>query len=1092
MKYLLIFSILLVQFTSTMQAQFTETRLLRFPAVSAKSIVFSYAGDLYSVPRSGGVARKITSDAGYEMFPRFSPDGNTLAFTGQYDGNTEIYTMPAEGGIPLRLTYTATLGRDDLSDRMGPNNIVMTWRDDSSIVYRSRKKTFNDFKGQLFVAKTKGGLSEELPFSVGGFCSYSPDKKMIALNRIFREFRTWKYYKGGMADDVWIFDFSSKKWENITNNVSQDIFPMWHDNKIYYASDRDRIMNLFEYDIKTKQTKKITDFTDYDVKFPSLGSDAIVYENGGYIYVYDLKTGVNSKVVISINDDMDSGRNFWVDASKFINTTDIASDGNRLLVTARGDVWTIPVKSGITRNLTKSNGSHEREAIWSPDGKSVAYISDASGETEIYSINQDGLKTSRQITKNGDTYKYALSWSPNSKMLLWSDNKLRLCYVNVETGNQVIVDTNKTGEFSSYEFSPDNKWIAYSKPDDDGRYKVFLYNLTDKKSYAVTDAWYESESVHFSDDGKYLFFVSDRDFNPVYSSTEWNHSYSDMSKVYFVTLSNSTANPLEPKNDEVKPEEPKKAAANDKSGNKDKKEAENKTDTASKSNKVDIDGIQNRIVSLPIGAGKYWNINCIGTNVYYVFSSSKTEKPTLKFFDLKEKKETDLGVVDGYSVSSDKKKMLILKDKNNYVTDLPKIKLDLSTTVDMSNMKVYVDRKTEWHQIFEESWRQMRDFFWDPNMSGVNWPAIKKKYEVLLPYVNHRNDLTYIIGEMIGELNTGHSYTGGGDRPPLTRINMGMLGAELTRDASGYYRITKILDGENWNKNNRSPLTEIGVNAKVGDYIVAVNGVSTNGMNDIYESLVNNADKQVELSLNTKASEEGARKAIVVPVNSEASLYYYNWVQNNIKLVSESTNNEVGYLHIPNMGVEGLNEFVKLFYPQLKKKALIVDDRGNGGGNVSPMITERLNRELAMIVVSRNTAPRQDPKDLVVGPKVLLIDQYSASDGDIFPYRFKKYKMGKVIGHRSWGGVVGIRGSLPFVDGGYLNKPEFSRYDTEGKEWIMEGYGVDPDIMVDQDPYLEFMGTDLQLLRAIEEIKIDLKSQGKELAPMPKYPRKDK
>jgi tricorn protease len=895
-----------------------------------------------------------------------------------------------------------------------------------------------------------------------------------------------------MADDVWIFDFGSKKWENITNNVSQDIFPMWHENKIYYASDRDRIMNLFEYDIKTKQTKKITDFTEYDVKFPSLGSDAIVYENGGYIYVYDLKTGVNSKVVISINDDMDSGRNFWVDASKFINTTDIASDGNRLTVTARGDVWTIPVKSGITRNLTKSNGSHERDAIWSPDGKNVAYISDASGETEIYTINQDGLKTPRQITKNGDTYKYSPSWSPNSKMILWSDNKLRLSYANIETGNQIKVDTNKTGEYSSYEFSPDNKWIAYSKPDDDGRYKVFLYNLADKKSYAVTDAWYESEGVHFSDDGKYLFFVSDRDFNPVYSSTEWNHSYSDMSKVYFVTLAKSTANPLEPKNDEVKTEEPKKAAANDNSGSKDKKEAETKTDTASKSNKVDIDGIQNRIVSLPIGAGNYRNINCIGTNVYYVFSSSKTEKPTLKFFDLKEKKETDLGVVDGYSVSSDKKKMLILKDKNNFVIDLPKTKLDLSTSVDMSNMKVFVDRKTEWKQIFEESWRQMRDFFWDPTMSGVNWPAIKKKYEVLLPYVNHRNDLTYIIGEMIGELNTGHAYTGGGDKPALTRINMGLLGAELTRDASGYYRITKILDGENWNKNNRSPLTEIGVNAKVGDFIVAVNGVSTNSMNDIYESLVNYAEKQVELSLNTKASEEGARKTIVVPVNSEALLYYYNWVQKNIKLVSDSTNNEVGYLHIPNMGVEGLNEFVKHFYPQLKKKALIVDDRGNGGGNVSPMITERLNRELAMVVVSRNNAPRQEPNDMIVGPKVLLIDQYSASDGDIFPYRFKKYKMGKVIGHRSWGGVVGIRGSLPFVDGGYLNKPEFSRYDTEGKEWIMEGYGVDPDIMVDQDPYLEYMGTDLQLLRAIQEIKIELKSGGKELAPMPGYPRKDK
>jgi tricorn protease len=565
---------------------------------------------------------------------------------------------------------------------MGPNNIVMTWRDDNSIIYRSRKKTFNDFKGQLFVANTKGGLSEELPFSVGGFCSYSPDRKMIAMNRIFREFRTWKYYKGGMADDIWIFDFNSKKWENITNNVSQDIFPMWYGDKIYYASDRDRTMNLFEYDVNTKQTKKVTNYSEYDVKFPSLGNDAIVYENGGFIYLYDLKSGTSSKIVISIHDDMDSGRNLWVDASKFINTTDIASDGNRLIVTARGDVWTIPVKSGITRNITKSNGSHERDAIWSPDGKNVAYISDASGETEIYTVRQDGLQSPKQITKNGDTYKYSIYWSPNSKMILWSDNKLRLSYVNVETGDQVVVDVNKTGEFSSYEFSPDNKWIAYSKPDDDGRYKVFLFSLADKKSYAVTDAWYESDNVHFSDDGKYLFFVSNRDFNPVYSSTEWNHSYSDMSKVYFATLAKSTASPLEPKNDEVKPEEPKKASTEDNSGSKDKKNTDNKPDTSVKSTVVDIDGIQERIVSLPIGAGNYYGIQCIGNSVYYVFSSSKIEKPTLKLFDLKEKKETDLGVVDGYGVSSDKKKMLILKDKNNYVIDLPKTKPELTASVD--------------------------------------------------------------------------------------------------------------------------------------------------------------------------------------------------------------------------------------------------------------------------------------------------------------------------------------------------------------------------------------------------------------------------
>lgn len=1079
---------LFLSFSATTNAQ-NDARLVRFPAVSQTSVVFTYAGDLYTVSRSGGIARKITTDIGMEIFARFSADGKTLAFTGQYDGNSEVYIMPSDGGIPKRLTYTATLGRDDVSDRMGPNNIVLTWRDEKNIVYRSRKKSFNDFKGRLFAANIDGGLSEELPFSVGGALSYSPDRKKIAMNRIFREFRTWKYYAGGMADDVWIFDTESKQWENITNKNSQDIWPMWHGNKIYFISDRDRTMNLFVYDTQTKVTSKLTNYTDYDIKFPSLGADAIAYEQAGYIHLYDLKSGQDTKLSVTIADDADGGRNTWIDASKFINTVDIGSDGNRLVITARGDVWTLPVKTGITRNLTNSSSSHERDAQWSPDGKYIAYISDVSGETEVYVEKQDGSEPPVQLTKNGDTYKYAITWSPDSKKILWGDNMLRLSYVNVETKEQVLVDKAKTGEYGSYVWSPDSKWIAYAKEDDDNRGKVFLYDVATKKSTAVTDAWYNSYGANFSDDGKYLLFVSDRDFNPIYSATEWNHAYADMSKVYLVTLAKNTPSPFEPKNDEVKTEQPKADSAGATPKKDDKTKAEK---PAAKPMVVDLEGINDRILSLNVSPGRYRNVYCMNGNVYYTMSSTKSEKSSLKVFDLKEKKETDLGTVDFYSVSGDYKKMMINKDKNYYVIDIPKSKLELNTAVDLSNMKVYVDRKAEWTQIFNESWRQMRDFFWDPNMHGVDWLSMKKKYEVLLPYVNHRYDLSYIIGEMIGELNIGHAYTGGGDAPKPTRIPMGLLGAELVRDTSGYYRIKKILKGENWDNHDRSPLTEIGVNAKEGDFIVAVNGTSTNGMNDIYESLVNTADKQVELTLNSKAAIAGGRKVLVVPISSEGSLYYYNWVQNNIKKVNEATNGEVGYIHIPNMGVEGLNEFVKHFYPQLTKKALIIDDRGNGGGNVSPMIIERLNRELAMVGISRNTVAQPNPADMQLGPKVVLIDQYSASDGDIFPYRFKKYKMGKVIGHRSWGGVVGIRGSLPFVDGGFLNKPEFSRYDTEGKEWIMEGYGVDPDIVVDQDPYLEYMGTDQQLTKAIEVIKEELKTNKQELAPQPAYPNKSR
>jgi tricorn protease len=649
------------------------------------------------------------------------------------------------------------------------------------------------------------------------------------------------------------------------------------------------------------------------------------------------------------------------------------------------------------------------------------------------------------------------------------------------------VDQGKYGEHGSYWWSPDSKWLVFNRNGDDRRSRIWLYNLANKQVNAVTDGWYDSYSASFSDDGKYLVFVSDRDFNPIYSATEWNHAYADMSKIYLVTLAKDTPSPFQLVNDEVKSVEPKTET-----GEVEKPEAKSGDSDTSTDVRIDLDGIGGRIIALDVPAGNYGNPFCINGAVYYSYRSMKTSGNALKMFDLKDKKESDLGNAGYFSISADNKKMMIGKDKNYYVLDLPRSKPDLSSPVDLSNMKVMVDRHAEWNQVFNESWMQMRDFFWDPNMHGVDWPAMKEKYKVLVPHVNHRNDLTYIIGEMIGELNIGHAYTGGGDAPKPERVSVGQLGADIVRDASGYFQVKKILKGENWDRSDRSPLTEIGVDAKEGDYIIAVNGVSTKDMKDLYAELVNTADKQVELTLNTKPETTGGRKVLVKPISNEANLRYYNWVEDNIRKVNEATNGEVGYIHIPDMGVTGLNEFTKHFYPQLNKKALIIDDRGNGGGNVSPMIIERLNRELSMITISRNNAAQPNPSEMQYGPKVMLIDQYSASDGDIFPYRFRKYNMGKIIGMRSWGGVVGIRGSLPFVDGGTLSKPEFSRYDTEGKEWIMEGHGVDPDIVVDQDPYQEYLGNDQQLTRAIEFIKDELKKNPAELAPMPGYPNKSK
>jgi len=1072
-----------------------EARLLRFPAINGNQIVFTYAGDLYTVDKAGGLASKLTNDeSGYEMFARFSPDGKHIAFTGQYDGNTEVYLIPSEGGIPKRLTYTATLGRDDIADRMGPNNIVMTWRDNENIVFRSRKQTFNDFKGQLFLANVNGGLPEELPLPSGGFCSYSPDKSKLAYNRVFREFRTWKHYKGGMADDIRIYDFKTKQTENITDNQSQDIFPMWSGDKIFFVSERERPVNLYCYDLNTRETKKVTDFKEFDIKFPSMGGNSIVFENGGFIYLFDIATQKSQKVTIRIANDFITGRDLLKDASKFINSFSLAPDGKRVAFDARGSIWSVPAKTGITKRLTQDSGVHDRDVAWSPDGQYIAFISDRTGEDEIWLVKQDGSSEPVQITKNGDTYKYSVIWSPDSKKLLWSDKLLRLYYVDIDSKAITLADQAKSWEFREYAWSPDSKWITYIFPERRSVSKLFIYELASKNKYPVTDGWYDASSPAFSSDGKYLFFASNRDFNPTYSWTEWNHAYTDMSRVYFVTLAKDTPNPFAPENDEVSVKKEEKPATDGKVESKDvKKDGKEEGDVKKDiSVKVDADGIIGRILALPIEASNYWGISAVGDNVYYV-KGGRNDKPCLMTFNLKDKKETNLGEYGTYEISADTKKMLVAGMGKYGVIDLPKGgKIEVKDWVDVSNMKLMVDLKAEWNQIYQEAWRQMKYFFYAPNMHGLNWASVRDKYEPLLPYVNNRTDLSYILGEMVGELSTGHTYVEGGDKPAPKRINMGLLGAKISRDASGYYRIKEILKGENWTKNVRSPLTEVGVDVKDGDFIIAIDGKSTKEMNDIYESLINKAGTQVELTVNGTPSETGSRKSIVIPVDDEASLYYYTWVQENIRKVSEATNGEVGYIHIPDMGVEGLNEFVKYFYPQLTKRALIIDDRGNGGGNVSPMIIERLAREMTMIGMSRNTEAAPGRLEMQWGPKCILIDQYSASDGDLFPYQFKKLKIGKAIGVRTWGGVVGIRGSLPFVDGSSLRKPEFAPYDTEGKNWIIEGYGVDPDIRVENDPAKEYAGEDEQLNKAIELMKEELKNWPKELPPIPPYPDKSK
>lgn len=1042
---------------ATAQAQ-DEARLLRFPTTNGSEIVFSYAGDLYRVPVGGGDAVRLTSHVGYEMFPRFSPDGKTIAFTGQYDGNTEVYTIPVTGGEPVRLTYTSTNGRDDLGDRMGPNNIVMGWTPDGkSVLYRNR--TGDGFPGKLWTVSRDGGPSTQVPLPEGGFASYSPDGKKLAYNRTMREFRTWKYYRGGQADDVWIYDPKAETVTNITENDAQDIIPMWVGDKIFFCSDRDRTMNLFSYDTKTGKTEKVTSFTDYDVKFPSAGKDQVVFENGGYIWVLDAAGGAPRRVEIRLASDNVYARDQIKDGSKYVTAVSSSPDGLRVAVTARGEVFDVPVGKGVTRNITRTPGAHDRSASWSPDGRWVAYISDRTGETEIWLQDMTAPGDPVQYTKNNDTYITGFEWSPDSKSIVYTDRKNRVRLLDIATKRVTTPVEDPRGAPRGVTFSPDSKWLTYSRVADNTFSIVYVYNIAEKREIAVTDKWYSSSSPLFSTDGKYLFFTSARDFNPTYGQTEWNHVYNNMGGLYMALLASDTPSPFLDKDPQVNAkEEPKKAE---------------ETVTV----RVDEEGIADRILRVPVGSA-YRPLYATGTRVYYASGRSGT-----RVYNLSSQKDDEVAPGIMY-VEPGTDKALFSSAGKYYVTDVPMGKANLSDPIDMSDMMIIVDYQQEWAQIFDEAWRAMRDGFYVSNMHGVDWPAMKEKYGQMLPYVKNRLDLNYLIGEMIGELNVGHAYVNPGEMERAPRIPLGLLGAEMSPDLSGFFRIDRIIPGTSWDGKIFSPLTEPGLNVAEGDYIVAIDGVPTNTVNDIYKLLVGKAGVRTELAVNSKPQLDGARRIVVTPIENEEPLRHWNWVQENIKKVDKATGGRVGYIYIPDMGPEGLNEFAKHFYPQLDKEGLIIDDRANGGGNVSPMILERLAREPYRMTMNRHTSMVGTiPESTQVGPKVCLINKYSASDGDLFPYGFRALGLGKLIGTRTWGGIVGISGSLPFMDGQDMRVPFMTSYGMDGN-WIIENHGIDPDIWVDNDPIREQAGEDQQLDRAIEEVMKELKDR-KPLPPVP-------
>ena len=1136
-----------------------EGRLLRFPDVHGGRVVFVYGGDLWLASATGGAAHRITADAGRELFPKFSPDGKWIAFTGQYDGNFNVYVMAADGGQPRQLTFFQGAAAP-LNDRMGVHNEVVTWTPDSRrVLFLTRRDAANVWTKRLYSVSIDGGQPEPLALDQGGLASFNGDGTKIAYNRIFRNFRTWKRYTGGMAQDIYIYDLKNNVLEQkIPHTDYTDTFPMWHGDTVYFTSDRgaEHRLNIYSYDLASKQIEQITHFSDFDVMWPSLGENSIVFENGGYLYVLDLGTRQATKLTITLPGERELAMPHWTSVANLITDLDIAPDGKRAVMTARGKIFTVPAKEGATRTLTREEGSREKEVAWSPDGRWIAYVSDRSGEDEIYITPQDGMGNielgkepstdpkdkekeaaaakergkdhEQQITSGSKGFMFQPVWSPDGKKLAWADKDLHLWYVDIADKKPVKVDSGRFAEINDYTWSPDSKWIAYDKQSTSTFSAVYLYSLESKQITAVTSDLVNSQLPIWDPEGKYLYFLSDRDYNEVIGAFDFEFTNPKTTRVYLLTLRADLPSPFPALSDEteIKREPPTPAAADQQAaetkagkpagkpsaGTQKKEEASAMAaaNEALKNFRIDLDGIQNRQVALPVAPASITALDAAKGFVYYstqpvqgLSGPLPGEDSVLHAFDLTERKDkTVLSGIARWLLSHDGSKILYQAKASPGTFGIIDAKPDAGArigegTLNLSGLRLDVDPPAEWRQIFNEVWRQERDYFFEASMNGVDWEAVRKKYEALLPHVASRYDLTYILGEMVGELSNSHTYVNSPADSGLHPVAEGLLGTDYELDAaSGYYRFKKIYPGENWDAESRSPLTEPGLNVKAGDYLLAVNGRPLKAPDSPDELLENTANETTAITVNATPSLDGARTIAVKPLADEFQLRMNDMIESNRKKVDAATNGRVGYVYIPDMEDDGLNEFVKQYYPQIHKEGMIIDVRYNGGGFVDQLIFERLRRVLSGMSSARNWeigSGSTIPPLVFNGSMAAITNQYAASDGDIFSEFFKVYKLGPLIGERTWGGVRGIRGMMPLIDGGSLSRPEFSLYGLDSK-WIVENRGVAPDIEVDDRPDDVVRGKDAQLERAIQEVMKQIEAHPRKLPEsppdLPAYPDK--
>ena len=1072
-----------------------QTKLLRFPDIHGDRVVFSYGGDLWLASTGGGLATRLTAHPGLELFPRFSPDGSRIAFTGQYDGDEQVYVMPASGGVPRQLTYYPARG--PLAPRWGYDNQVYDWSPDGqAVLFRSLRYSTDLSDSRLFLASVDGGLPVPLPMPESGAGDLSPDGTRVVYSPLFRDFRTWKRYEGGWAQELYIFDRETHAVERVTDHRRADRDPMWIGDAIYFTSDRGGTLNLYAYDIGSRETTQLTHSETWDVRWPGDdGAGRIVYELNGELQIYSIDEGASRPVAVTVPDDGLAMRPARVAAADLIEDAELSPQGERALFVARGDVFTAPIENGPTRNLTRSSGAHDKWARWSPDGSRIAYVSDATGEDEIYLIAQDGSGAPEQLTTGGRAMRYAPEWSPAGTHLAFGDKDGRLYVIDVETKAVIDVADEARGPLRDYVWSPRGGYLAFSMSDPTGFDSIYVWRLADRELHRITGEFFHEWNPAWDPDGDFLYYLSDRQFAPQLGSFEWNYLVDRETGIYALALRRDVEHPLPPESDEVEVTGGDEESDPDSEGGGGEADDGGGGGDAEGPIAIDFDGLAGRVVRLPVTFDNYVGLSGAEDGVFFIRGGAQyygrrgDVQPALQRFTF-EDRETDTIAdgIRGYAVSRDGEKVLVREGSRWNV--YPAGGGDAAA---VSTGGLMVDRvpAEEWTQIFDEVWRRFRDFFYVENMHGYDWEALRDRYRPLLAHVAHRSDLNYVIGEMVAELNVSHAYIAGGDWETPDRPQVALAGAVFELDAAAdRYRIAEIFAGQNEEPRYRAPLTEIGVDARVGDYVLAIDGEELRGSDNPYRVLRHRADRPVRLTLNDRPTFDGAREVTFTPVTEERSLRYLTEVEANRRKVSEMTDGRVGYLHVPDMGADGIQEFIKWFYGQVRKEGLVIDVRGNGGGNVSQMLIERLGRRVLGTGFARTyDTPDTYPAVAFHGHLVCILDEDSASDGDIFPYRFREAGLGPLIGKRSWGGVIGITSHGPLLDGGSVNVPQFGTNGADGS-WVVENVGVEPDIEVENDPRSVIAGRDPQLERAVEEVLRMMREDPKALPERPAPPVK--